>query len=186
MELISKKPIIYLIGGKSGSGKTTLGRFIEEELKRNGKQVASMMYSRYIKDYAMNYFGWDGKEEFKPRELLQKLGTEIIKEDLHKPRFLITRLCEDVEILSYFFDAIIVDDVREKEEIEIPKMLFEKVLTVKLLRKKSEHDLTEEEKQHPTEIDLDNYYNFDVIVENNGSLEELNEKAKDIANKVVY
>jgi dephospho-CoA kinase len=186
MKLISKKPIIYLIGGKSGSGKTTLGHYIKEELWKNGKQVASMMYARYIKDYAEDYFGWDGKEETKPRELLQKLGTEILKEDLHKPRFLISRLCEDVEILSYFFDAIIVDDIREKEAIEIPKMLFQKVVSIKIIRKECEFNLTEEEKHHPTEIDLDNYTNFDIIVENNGTLENLNEKAIDIANKVVY
>jgi hypothetical protein len=186
MEIVSKKPVIYLIGGKADAGKSILGDFIKEELKRNGKQVASMMYSRYIKDYAEDYFGWDGKEETKPRELLQKLGTEIIKEALNKPRFHITRLCEDIEILSNFFDAIIVDDAREKEEIDIPKIMFEKVLTIKVIRSDFGNNLTDDEKNHSTEKALENYNNFDIIIENNGTLEELRNKAIDIANKVVY
>lgn len=186
MELISNNPVIYIIGGKARSGKTTFGNFLKEELKRNGKKVASMMYARYIKDYAEDYFGWDGKEETKPRELLQKLGTDIIRIGLNKPKIFINRLCEDIEILSYFFDAIIIDDVREKEEIEMPKTLFNKVVTVKMIRENDNNDLTEEQKKHLTEISLDNYNDFDIIIENNKSLYELKEEANDLAHKVIY
>ena len=72
MSLKSKEPIIFLIGGKARSGKTTLGNFIKEEYKKNAKQIASMMYANYIKNYAKEYFGWDGSEETKPRELPSK------------------------------------------------------------------------------------------------------------------
>lgn len=180
MSLVSKNPIIYLIGGKSGSGKTTLGRLMKNELERNGKQVAIMEYAKYIKCYAKDYFGWDGTEGDKPRELLQKLGTDIIRYELDKPRFLIDRLCEDVEILSYFFDAIIVDDVRDIDEVETPKKLFHNVVTIKITRKKGNDKLTDEEKNHYTEIALDNYNKFDIFIENNGSLIDLEKDAKNI------
>jgi hypothetical protein len=181
MNLKSKEPIIYLIGGKARTGKTTLKSLIEEEYKKNAKQVASMMYANYIKVFARDYFGWDGKEETKSRELLQKLGTEVIRFGLNKPCFLINRLCEDIEILSNFFDVIIVDDVRIKEEIEIPKSKFKNVISIKMIRKETNDNLTEEQKHHYTEVGLDNYNNFDYIISNDSSIEEL----KKIAEKLV-
>ncbi len=70
------------------------------------------------REYAKNYFGWDGRDETKPRELLQQLGTEVIREKLHKDTFLINRAIEDIEILSLYFDVIIVTGIRRKEEID--------------------------------------------------------------------
>lgn len=180
MDLVSRNPIIYLIGGKARSGKTTVGNFIKDIYIANGKRVASMMYSRYIKDYAEDYFGWDGLEETKPRELLQKLGTEIIRIGLNKPNFMINRLCEDIEILSCLFDVIIVDDIRTENEIEIPKNLFENVISIKIIRNNFNNNLTEEQRMHYTEIGLDNYNDFDIIVDNDGSLEDLLYKTEKI------
>ncbi len=181
MNLVSKNPTIYLIGGKARSGKTTFGNFMKEEFMKNGKKVASLMYAEYIKNYAKDHFGWDGTEENKPRELLQKLGTDIIRKGLNKPNFLINRLCEDIEILSYFFDIIIVDDVREKDEIVIPKLLFQKVISIKITRENRDDLMTEEQRQHPTEVLLDNYNKFNIVVENDGSLDELKYKSEKIA-----
>jgi hypothetical protein len=181
MSLKSREPIIFLIGGKARTGKTTFGNMIEEEYKKNAKQAIHMRYSNYIKAYARDYFGWDGKEESKPRDILQKLGTEIIRFGLNKPNFLIDRFCEDVEILSNFFDVIIVDDVRVKEEIEVPKQMFKNVVSIKMLRDNTDDSLTEEQKNHYTEVGLDNYNNFDYIIKNNSSLDEL----KELAEKVI-
>lgn len=178
MALKSKEPIIYLIGGKARTGKTTLGKLLKEEYKKNAKQAATLMYANYIKHYAKDYFGWDGKEETKPRELLQKLGTEIIRLELNKPYFLINRLCEDIEILSNFFDVIIVDDVRTKEEVEIPKGKFKNVISIKMTREETNDGLTEEQRNHYTETGLDDLYNFDYIIDNNLSIDDLKKKAE--------
>ena len=52
----------------------------------------------YIKDY----FGWDGSEETKPRELLQNLGVELIKTHIDDS-MLVRRMVEDIKVYSYFF-----------------------------------------------------------------------------------
>ena len=163
---------IIMIGGKARSGKDTFTDFLLEELKE--KKACRIQISSYIKYYAMKYFGWDGEEETKPRDLLNKLATEIIREKID-PDFHINRLIQDIEVLSHFYDIFIVSDVRLPSEIEKVKEKFSDVVTVKLLRESDE--LNESQKTHITETALDNYEGFDYVIDNNGTLNQLQEKA---------
>lgn len=172
---------IILIGGKARSGKDTIADFMSDLLEKEGKKVCKIQIGQYIKYYATRYFGWDGKEESKPRDLLMKLGTEIIREKID-PDFHIDRLIQDIRVLSYFYDYFIVSDVRLPNEIEKPKSNFENVVTIKMERYSDE--LNSIQKKHITEIALDEYDGFDFVVNNDGSLEELEEKAKDILKKI--
>ena len=45
-------------------------------------------------------YDWDGSEETKPRELLQKLGTDVIRNKLDKAEMFIKRQVDDIEIYS--------------------------------------------------------------------------------------
>lgn len=173
MEAIYRHPKIYLIAGKARHGKTTTGSIIKEEYEKMGKKVAMVMYADYIKDYAKSFFGWDGREETKPRELLQQLGTNIIRQKLNKPDLFVNRMVEDIEILSYFFDVIIVHDVRLKIELEKPKSIFSNTVSIEVIRDKFDNGLTETQKNHLTEVDLDDYHNFDYYIHNNGSIDDL-------------
>lgn len=168
---------IVLIGGKARVGKDTFADYLYEELEKNGKKPVKMQISQYIKYYAIKYFDWDGEEETKPRELLQHLGTEIIRNKIDK-YFHIDRLIQDIRVLSYYYDYFIISDVRLEEEIEKPKKEFNDVVSIKIER---ENDvLTKKEQSHITEIGLDNYNDFDYIIENNGTIEELKNKAIDL------
>ena len=73
---------IFLIAGKARSGKDTLSDFLIEELEKNNK-VCRLQISGYLKYYIMKYFGWDGREETKPRDLLNYLGTDIIRNKIN-------------------------------------------------------------------------------------------------------
>ena len=152
---------VILIAGKGRHGKDTTGNIIEEYLKEKGFKVA-----RY-------YFGWDGREETKPRDLLQQLGTEVIREKLGKEDFFVNRTIEDIEVLSYFFDFLIITDIRLIIEIE---KIFKvtKPLKLKIVRKDFDNGFSEEQKHHRTEVELDNYDNFDYIIENT-TLDKLKE-----------
>lgn len=172
---------IILIGGKARSGKDTLADYLYEDLKKQGKNPCKLQVSQYIKYYAIKYFGWDGKEETKPRGLLIKLGTEIIREKIDS-NFHINRLIEDIKVLSYFYDTFIVSDVRLPIEIEKPKEEFSNVVSIKLERPYTE--TTKKQQKHITEIGLDNYHNFDYVIKNDKSLEELKEQAIELAKKI--
>ena len=170
---------IIMICGKARSGKDTLADFLIEDLK--DKKPCKVQIGQYIKYYAMKYFGWDGKDETKPRDLFNKLGTEIIRNKID-PNFHINRLVEDIEVLSYFYDTFIVSDVRFPIEIEKVKEKYNNVVTIKVQRDSNE--LTESQKKEVSETALDNYTDYDYFIDNNGTLEELESKAKALLKKI--
>lgn len=170
---------VFVIGGAAKSGKNTFGKYLREELKNYGYKPCVMHITETLYSYAQNYFSWNENSDEKPREFLQKMGIEIIKEKMHKPYFLINRTCEDIEILNNFFDVFIITDARLIMEFEEFRKRFDDVVIIKIERKNYDNGLTEEEKNHITETELFDYNNFDYEVEND-SLESLMEQARRI------
>lgn len=173
---------VFVIGGKAKSGKNTLANFLKEELKVKGYNPCIMHITEPLYLYAEKYFDWNGKEETKPREFLQKVGIEIIKEKLGKKDFLINRCFEDIEILSEFFDTFIICDARLVDEFMAFKSKYNDSITIKIERDNLVNNLSEEEKNHITEIEIDNYNDFDYIIKNT-SLDKLELEAKKIVDK---
>lgn len=176
-----KNPIIFVIYGKARSGKNTVADDIKEYYNRKNEKAIDLMYAESIKNYAKKILNWDGKEETKPREFLQQVGTEIIRNKIDN-NFFINRMLQDIEVYSYFYDVIIITDARLKEEIEVPYNKYERVIRIKIEGNNS--DLTEKQKQHITETALDNYNEYDYKIINNGTLEELKNKVNSILNEV--
>ena len=121
---------VYLISGPARNGKDTIANFLEDEYVRRGYKVCRTQISKYLKMYIKDYFGWDGSEETKPRDLLQKLGTDIIREKLKKERFFVDRTIEDIDILSHFFDVMIISDIRFPLEITGIKEAYDDVVSI--------------------------------------------------------
>ena len=170
---------IFIIGGKASSGKTTFGEYLREELKDYSYKPCVMHITEPLYGYARNYFDWNSRYQDKPREFLQKVGYDIIKEKMGKKTFLLDRLFEDIEILSNFFDTFIITDARLQEEFDAIKDKYEDVVAIKLERSNFEAELSDEEKNHITEKDLDNYTDFDYIIENS-NLKDLKRVALEI------
>lgn len=173
---------VYLISGKSRHGKDTTGDFIQKEYERRGKKVCRSQISKYLKIYVKDYFGWDGREESKPRTLLQQLGTDIIREKLNKPRFFIDRTIEDIEILSNFFDVMIITDIRLPLEITAIKERFNDVVSVNIKRINFESPLTDKQQKHKIENAMENFNGYDYKVTND-TLDKLNIDAINIVER---
>lgn len=178
MEFIKKDPKIFIISGKARSGKNEISKVIEKSYR--DKKCITISFGHYIKDYAKRVSDWDGSEETKPRELLQQLGIELIKNKIDNKLF-INRILEDIAVFSYFYDIIIVSDVRLVDEITTLKEKYPNSVSIRVIRNNYDNKLTYNEKNHLTEVDLDNYNNFDYKVENNENLEE---KIKKILSEV--
>lgn len=170
---------LYVIGGKAKSGKNTFGKFLREELKEYGYNPCVMHLTAPLYSYAENYFEWNEHSDEKPREFLQKMGVEIIQQKLGKKTFLLDRLKEDIEILSEFFDTFIIVDARLKNEFEYLKENYENVVSIKLTRENYSDHLSDSEKQHITENDLNDYDEFDYSVLNTGMV-DLKARAKEL------
>ena len=167
---------LYVIGGKAKSGKNTFGKYLREELKEYGYKPCVMQITEPLYSYARNYFEWDENNDPKPREFLQKMGIEIIKEKLNKKTFLIDRLCENIEILNTFFDTFIITDARLIEEFEELKKRYPNTVLIRLNRENYNDGLTSEERNHITETSIDKYNKFDYNI-NSTSIEKLKEAA---------
>lgn len=170
---------IFVIGGKAKCGKNTFGEYLREQLKDYGYKPCVMHITEPLYGYARNYFEYDSKNDDKPREFLQKMGTEIIRDKLGKKDFLLNRLYEDIEILSNFFDTFIITDARLVHEFESIKKKYPEVVTIKLERENYDNMLTEEEANHITEKEIDLYPNFDYVVKNR-NLSDLKTQALEV------
>lgn len=182
MEIVNKHPIIFVISGKARSGKDLISNLISEYYHE--KKCKKLSYSYYLKQYVKNITGWDGSEETKPRDILQQIGIELLKEKI-SDTFLIDRVCEDIKVYSFFYDVIIITDARLISEVDIPKKLFENVITIRVNRE-SENNLTIDQKKHITETNLDDYQNFDYIIPNNDDYDSLVKDVKEILEEVDY
>jgi hypothetical protein len=166
MEAENRHPKIFLISGKPRHGKDTVGNMLKEEYEKLGKKCAILKFGKYIKEYAKE-LGWDGREETKPRDLLQYLNATLIRKKLKMPTFQARRMKEDIKVLSYFFDVLIIPDLRFPEEIERQKKSFENVVAIRVNRPNFTKDgLTEAQAKAINEIALDDYKDWDYIVTN--------------------
>lgn len=183
MQFNKKDVKIFLLSGKAKSGKDEGANIISDYYK--DKKCIKLSYAYYLKDYIKRITGWDGNEDDKPRELLQQMGIDLIKNKIDD-RLLINRLLEDIEVFSYFYDIIIITDARLKEEIEIPKEKLDNLVTIRINRENIISNLTDEQKHHLTEVALDNYDNFDYIIDNNSDYAHLKEEVTKILKEENY
>ena len=180
MEFINKRPKIFIISGKAGSGKDEVADIIKKIYKE--MKCKKLSYAYYLKQYVKDITGWDGNNETKPRDLLQSIGIDLLKEKIDS-QLLIRRLCEDIEVYSYFYDVLIVTDARLIEEVEVPKSKFFNITTIRIDRN-IDNKLSSKQKEHITEVGLDNYNNFDYKIENYENYDKLVSNVEKIIKEV--
>ena len=176
MNFINKNPKIIILSGKAQSGKSLISNMIKDYYD----SCVVISYAFYLKEYAKNVLGWDGNDP-KPRDFLQQVGVELIKNNINS-RLLIDRVIDDIKVYSYFFDVIVVSDARFVDDIDNIKNNFSNVIVIHIDGK--DNSLTYEQKNHSTEIGLDDYHNYDFIINNDCSLDLLRSKLYNILEEV--
>lgn len=184
MELKETNAKVIIISGKARAGKDTTGSYLKEFFTLNNKTAVTIAYADYIKMYAKKISDWDGKDDTKPRTLLQELGTEIIRNRIDQ-NFFIKRIIEDIKVYSFFFDYVIITDARIEKEITKIKEIYKDVISLNIERPNFVNELSSSETKHITETGLDNFSDFDHIIINDGTLEDLKEKASNLGEKLI-
>ncbi len=170
LEYINRKPLIICVCGKARSGKSTISKYLENIFVNDGKKVIFSPYTKYLKQYIRDITGSDVTEENKPRELLQKLSSELIKGILDNKDFFINRQIEDIEFYSYFADVIIISDVRFPSEISSLKNKFDRVISIGVIRDNYVSDLSLSEQRDITEVALIDYDEYDYVINNSDDI----------------
>ncbi len=152
---------IYLICGKAGSGKNEVANY----LALNLEDSVITGFSKYIKQFALELTDWDGTDSHKPREFLQTMGDKLRAID---PDFMTKRMKEDIEVYeSQGIKNVVISDVRLIHEIEYFKKIKKyNVIIIRVNSSVSKRVLTDEQKHHLTELELDNYKGFDYVIHN--------------------
>lgn len=172
---------VYSLSGKAESGKNLACDIIKYYYQNQGIEVCDMLFAKHLKQYAKEYFGWDGSEKTKPRELLQSMGTDIIRDKMNDPNFHARRLVEDINILSNYFDIFLISDCRFPNEVELTKDAFGgNVKQIRIERPNHVSKLTKEQREHKSETALDDYDGWDYKIINDGTLEEFGNKIQKI------
>lgn len=156
---------LYLICGKARAGKDTFAKLIKQEEEKDNNKVCILKLTAPLYSWAEDYFNYDKEKDEKPRELLQTLGYDILQLKLKKKDFLLDYLITTIEVIDNYYDVGLITDGRLVHEIEVLKEKYPNIKTI-LLTNKKDNKLTNKEKNHQTEIDLDDYKDFDYIVEN--------------------
>ena len=173
---------VILISGKMGSGKTTLASFLQEELADvwGDYNAYTTSFALGVKELALKYFDIN-KNHKRGREVLQKIGQFGREIDVDTwVRYTFYDMFFDFSVMLPLY--IIIDDWRYKSEVDsVHEYSEDDVYKVRIIRE----DL-KEKSNHVSEIDLDDYEDFDVIFYNDGDLKKLKEFAKELAKEVEY
>lgn len=174
---------LILIGGKANSGKDTTAEVIDSIYREKGLDVVNIQIAYYIKMYAKQIAKWDGDNDTKPRELLQELGTEVIRKQIDE-YFFINRILQDIDVYSRYFDVITISDVRLPVEFDSIKKRFKEAVSVHVTRPGYVSHLTKKQKEHVTETLIDGYGHYDYEIVNDGTLEDLDKKVAQFVKEV--
>ena len=173
---------IILLGGKANSGKDSTAEYIDEYYRSRGLDVVNIQIAYYIKMYAKQIAHWDGDNETKPRQLLQDLGTELIRRQIDE-YFFIKRILQDIDIYSRYFDVITISDGRLPEEFASIKVAYPETVTVHVTRPNYNSRLSKKQKEHVTESLVDDIeYDYDIV--NDGTLDDLQKKAIELVQMI--
>ena len=167
----------FIINGRPRSGKDTFVNFCLEELGAFGKLISTVDFVKKIATEC----GWDGTKDLKNRKFLSDLkdlltnwGDVPYKKTLQE----IDMFKFDLNYWDVSDKGVIFIMCREPKEIE----RFERELNAKsvLIRRASVE--FEQQSNHADSEVLNHKY--DYIIENNGTVDELKEKAKEFLKKL--
>lgn len=165
-------PKIILISGKARSGKDTFAKIFKEDAEQDDKKCLIIKYGDMLKFVCSKYFNWNGEKDEIGRTLLQQVGTNLIRKNNYDA--LVNCVIEIVKGLSTEFDYVLIPDVRFYNEINKWKEYGFDCVTVRIDRWYEtsngkfvlyDNGLTEEQKNHTSEIALDDYV-FDYRIDN--------------------
>ena len=165
---------LILISGKAGSGKDTFARFLPD--------YKLYSFAGKVKEIAFK-MGWNGYKDARGRKFLQDIGTLAREYD---EAVWVKKLCNILANNGNYPEKVAITDCRYPNEIEhMEKWAKHNGYTIATVRmeRKNECNLTDEAKTHSSETALDDY-TFQHVIINNVSLEELEQYAKSIAEKV--
>jgi dephospho-CoA kinase len=156
---------IIIVNGYPKSGKTQFELYLT-------KHTSATIYSSItlVKEFAKKYFGWSGNENDKTEEW-RRFFSELKRMFVVEFDYIFKDL--SVQVNNFYRNTqaeLLLIDSREPEEIERFKNQFQ--ATTLFIKNDRVKKITSNDSDRNVES-----YKYDYIIENNGTLEELEQKA---------
>lgn len=164
---------VICISGKARHGKDTAAEYISAELTNKSYRVLVTHYGDLLKYICKTFFGWNGEKDEQGRQILQYVGTDIIR--VKAPDYWVNFVADMLEFFKGNWDYVIIPDSRFPNEIDSLKERGFDVCSLRVIRDGFISDLTEEQLKHISEVALDDY-RFDCVIHNSNSLENFYKK----------
>lgn len=198
---------VFLLGGKIGSGKNFVFEMMKKEFERRGKKCEHIYFAKALKDMSRDAFkplanhmnelakkalddgdlelaeklriedeNWYENKTDITRMIIQAVGTDFVRRV--DPDFWVKQAA--IAIQSSEADCFFVTDFRFPNEYYSLKDMLPgaKIIPVKIDRKIERGGIVH---QHASELALDDFKHFEVIIDNNGTPKETEEKIKAFA-----
>ena len=144
---------VVCFSGKARHGKDTAAGYMKEILEARGNSVLITHYADLLKYVCQMFFEWDGIKDEHGRELLQSIGTDVIR---HKdPDFWVRFLVQVLRLFPDEWDYVLIPDARFPNEIDGMGDAGFDTVHVRVIRPDFDNGLTEEQQKHISEIALD-------------------------------
>jgi hypothetical protein len=208
------KQKIIAIQGFIGSGKDTLAEIIYNKEKELGKNVIKLSFAASLKDSVSIIFGWDRKllegdtkesrdwreqiDEWwskrldipylTPRWVLQNIGTNVMRNHFHSDIWLSSLERKIFNLKDV--DTIIISDCRFENEMECLRRLS--AIFIKIYRGEQPLWVSDYLNYNiiPSNIHSSEYLwlnnNFDYMIENNGSIDELKQQINFLQSFILF
>lgn len=171
---------VIVLTGHARSGKDTVATMMKRNLSSMGYNVLIIHYADILKFICKKYLGWDGKKNKRGRTLLQHVGTDIIRN--YDSAFFTDFVTKILNMFEGLWDYAIIPDARFYNEIYAPKEC--KFLTwVVRINRDSDDGLTEEQKNHVSETELDGI-TANYTINNCGDMNELRQKTNQVIDSI--
>lgn len=168
---------VICIAGKAQHGKTTVANYMKLSLEKRGNKVLITSYAGLVKYICKAFFGWNGKKDDAGRKLLQKVGTDIVRQKA--PDYWVNFIIDMLRFFGDNWDYVILDDFRFPNEITKLLAAGHEVRYIKVIRENFKSPLSAEAKEHISENALGTIVpDFEIL--NSASLSKLMDTVEEV------
>ena len=169
--VVSKEyPKVIAISGHAGSGKDTAAKFIHDKLVKDGYRVLVTHFADLLKYICTKFFGWNGIKDEQGRQLLQYIGTDMVRNQY--PDYWVDFIAKIIDMFGSKWDYVLIPDTRFPNEVFGLRDRGIETVHVRVERNDFVSTLTESQQKHRSETALDGV-EPDFIIQNEGTLDEL-------------
>ena len=177
---------IYLIHAKAQNGKDTCAERIKHYYELKGKKVLIIAFADYVKFVLDKYYGIPHARTKEYRTHIQQFATDQVRSAV--PNFWAEVVAQLLYSIRNDFDIVVIPDWRFENELQaigfymIDELRSRETQLIKVLIERENYyfidNMTEEQRAHQSENELDNFENFDYTIINRQN--EFDEFFKDI------